>query len=244
MNNFSLSRRRMIASIGILTVAPEIILGQERRNSTTIFVEESGILATEKPFVVGALLMTDPQRHLKHLAAIRDEQGYYLTLRYGSNDEHKLPYARRVLEYFLADNDLAFSAVECSAQTNGSVKSDSDIKRNFYQHLYQRLLDRCSSKNRNLSLGLRQRTKNGSDRFLHAFLKERFATIDDIRTVRAHLNDLMQVADLLVGCVWGEKNKHCEVKEYVIEILRHALSVENVWSELGMNHPKFKVMVM
>jgi uncharacterized protein DUF3800 len=241
----SISRRRMLASVGVLLCTPQVVFARDPAGKTDICIDESGNLGTAAPFVVGALLTANPDQHLRQFSTIRKETGYCLTLRYGSSDEHKGPYAKKLLEYFFAKNDLRFCAFALSSAKNHGLPTNPKIKEITYHDLYRKLLVQCVKKDDNLSLNLKRRTKTGEDRFLHDYLRHNFARIVELNIVRAYQNDLMQFADLLTGCVAAEKTQpDCEIKQTLVESLEKNLSVKSLWDNSLAQHTKFSISLM
>ena len=241
----TVSRRRMLASLGVLLVAPRVILAKRPVEKTNLYIDESGNFGSAEPFVLGALLTTNPDRHFKQFSSIRTKNKYRLTLRYGSNDEHKLPYARQLLEYFFAEKDLRFCAYACTSAKNAAWPTDPKIKEITYHDLYGKLLGRCATKNENLSLTLKQRTTTGEDQFLYDYLKKKFIRIDALQVVRAHQNDLMQFADLLTGCIAADKTRpKDQTKQSVLKSLKEKLSFSSLWENSLINHDKFSVALV
>jgi len=230
--------------MGALLVTPRIISAARSEEKWTVYIDESGNLG-QGPFVVGALVMANPDRHLEQFSAVRKQLKYRLTLRYGSSDKHKLSYARRLVEYFFREQDLRFCAYALAEAKNNAWPRDPKIREIAYHDLYRSLLDRCAGKHQKLSLNLKQRTTTGEDRFLHDYLKTKFARIDKINVLRAYQNDLIQFADLLAGSIAADKTQpDDETKRTLLNDLRNHLSVNSLWENSLAKNNKFCVTVI
>lgn len=235
----------MLASVGVLLCAPQVVFAKDPVEKTDLCIDESGNLGATAPFVVGALLTANAARHLRQFAAIRKETGYRRTLRYGSSDERKRPYARKLLEYFFAEKDLRFCAYALTSARNADLPSNPKVREIAYHDLYRKLLSQCANKNGSLSLNLKWRTKTGEDKFLHDYLRQNFTKISELKVVRAYQNDLMQFADLLTGCVAAEEtHPDCEIKRSLVQSLKEKLSVTSLWRNSLIQHGKFSISVM
>ncbi len=235
----------MLASVGVLLCAPRVVFAKDPAGKIDLCIDESGNLGITEPFVVGALVTANVDQHLRQFSIIRKETGYRLTLRYGSGDEHKGPYAQKLLEYFFGEKDLRFCAYALASAKNADLPPNPKIKEIAYHDLYRKLLFQCANKNKNLSLNLKQRTKTGGDRFLHDYLRQNFTNIVELKVVRAYQNDLMQFADLLTGCVAADKTQPiCKVKQRLVESLKKNLSVKSLWENSLIKNNKFSVSLM
>lgn len=60
--------------------------------------------------VIGLLLATEIGRHQAHIERLRKRHRFYGTLKYGSTNKYKVPFALDLLDYFFKDTDLTFIA--------------------------------------------------------------------------------------------------------------------------------------
>jgi len=230
----------MLISLGAVLLAPRGAFTKGPQEKTNIYIDESGHFGSRGLFVIGALVTTNTEQHLRRFLSIRDKNSYRLTLRYVSSDKHKVPYARELLDYFFAERDLRFCAYALKPDKSAEWQWDPKVKEIEYHGLYRKLLVQCTSKNADLSLNLKQRTTTGEDQFLYDYLKQKFTKISGLNVLRAYQNDLMQFADLLVGSVAGEPD--CAVKQSLIKTLKQNLSVKSLSENSLINHRKFSVM--
>jgi uncharacterized protein DUF3800 len=240
-----ISRRRMLASVGAFLCLPRVAFPKDPGGKIALCIDESGTLGAEEPFVVGALFTANAEQHLEQFYLLRKETSYRLTLRYGSSDMHKVPYAQKLLDYFFAQNDLRFCALALPTARNVRVPSNPKIKEETYHDLYRKLLIQCAKRHENLSLHLKLRTTTGEDRFLHDYLRQKFNQIAELKIVRPYESDLIQFADLLTGCIAADKtHPDCQIKRSLVESLKKHLSVKSLWEPSLNQHSKFTVSLM
>jgi hypothetical protein len=240
-DKFSISRRRMLISLGAMLVAPRGAFTKAPQEKINIYIDESGHFGSRGRFVIGALVAPNGEQHLRRLLSMRDKSNYRLSLRYNSSDKHKVPYAQQLLDYFFAERDLRFCAYALTPDKSAEWQWDPKVKEIEYHGLYRKLLVQCTNKNADLSLNLKQRTTTGEDQFLYDYLKQKFTKMSELNVLKAYQNDFMQFADLLVGSVAAGESA-CAAKQTLIEILKANLSVKSFLESSLINHRKFSVM--
>ncbi len=72
----------------------------------TAYMAECGVLGKDENFLLGFLMVDNPQVHEDYLIALRNQLSYNSRLTYRSNDVYKVEYAKAAIDYFVNTNDL------------------------------------------------------------------------------------------------------------------------------------------
>ena len=96
-----MNRRQFVAAAAATLAAPALA-----RAAAPVWTYR----ATSGRMLAGVLTTTDPVRHVRAMAAIRQATGYRRPLLYASTDRLKLPFALAVIDHLAASDDIWFVA--------------------------------------------------------------------------------------------------------------------------------------
>ncbi|MEL6676558.1 MAG: DUF3800 domain-containing protein [Bacteroidota bacterium] len=213
----------------------------------TIFVSESGAYAEKgvPKFVLGALRANDPEKAESDFKAYRNTHNYFTKLSYKSTDKYKGPLVNSWIQYMLNSNgNLNFRAhiidnpqmysgqpvLGMSKNNNPSRLKRWDEKTNIYKGLVQNW-------SKAPDVVVKSQSSFGpTQSFIQNFLSK---TGKNIASVATHDCQLLQFADFLTGCIWGDITQtQSTVKKACINDLKSLLSVSELSS---VNKSAFKV---
>lgn len=173
-----------------------------------VFSDESGSFRHDDYQIVGILLCRDPDARRAELAALRDDYNYRRELKYSDRDTFRLPFALAVLDWFLNTPDLEFRCI---------VKKGSEVDLNYFSHGWRGLpketlaynytykeviLNNLPADDHRIIVKIDERTRNQKDNLL-AYLRQEIVMVREVTEANSQSDDLLQVVDLLSGCVYG-----------------------------------------
>lgn len=150
----------------------------------------------------------DPQRHEREIHRIRQRTGFRSELKYSSTDTNKVRFAQQVIDHFWHEPDLRFSAriVDTSQHDLSFHKYVGHGPRPAavaYNYHYQKLITRATPARDELVVILDSRTRDKRDQFPN-YLRREVPSIKNLQLVDSSQHQLVQLADLLVGSVYGD----------------------------------------
>ncbi|HFA50936.1 MAG TPA: hypothetical protein ENJ95_18150 [Bacteroidetes bacterium] len=182
----------------------------------------------DKVFVLGFLIVESPvEKHEKDLAQIRSTYNYRTQLTYRSSDRFKVPFAKAALEYFMKTDGLVFVSQIISTKkghkTPSSYQQQKD-KIEAYKNLFG---DSDNAKTIGEVLVKNQTPFGPSSSYQAAFKASTNAKLVAMNPVQSNL---LQLADLLTGCVRGDKVKEVKnpSKLAVIQQLKSGLGTGSI----------------
>lgn len=173
-----------------------------------VFGDESGSFRHDDYQIVGLLLTRDPTSRRAELAKLRDDYNYRRELKYSDRDTFRLPFALAVIDWFLNTPDVEFRCV---------VKKGSEVDLNYFSHGWRGLpketlaynytykeviLNNLPTSTHRLIVKIDERTRNQKDNLL-AYLRQEISMVREVTDADSSTDDLLQVVDLLTGCVYG-----------------------------------------
>jgi hypothetical protein len=168
--------------------------------------DESGSFAAGDWMVVGLVLLSDPLARRAEMAAIRAKYGYTAELKFNSRDKNRLPVAMAVLSWFYATRDLEFRCI---------AKCGDEFDLAYYNHAWRGLSPEVLAYNytyrevlqaaipaepRRVSVKVDEKSRHREDNLLE-YLRQDLPSVRLVVEADSQSDDLLQLADLLVGCV-------------------------------------------
>jgi Protein of unknown function (DUF3800) len=173
-----------------------------------VFGDESGSFHHDDYQVVGLLLCHEQDARRAELAQLRVDYNFYRELKYSDRDKFRLPFALAVIAWFFATPDLEFRCI---------VKKGSEVDLDYfangwhglpretlaYNFTYKEVIlnNRPATPHR-LMVKIDERTRNQRDNLLD-YLKAEIPSVQAVDEADSATDDLLQVVDLLTGCVYG-----------------------------------------
>jgi len=208
-----------------------------------LYIEESGVFGGNGPFCIGALLTSDPERHLRHIRELRVIHHFRSRLLYRSTDKFKRPFTRSVINYFFRAPDIWFTARVVSKSARDQETSRSADESSYFVH-YRKLISASVPKGHPVSLTMVNHSLGGRDELLRKYLHDEVSTLNGIHVARLRENDLLQVANLYAGSVSEGEMLENKVKLYPVQQLKQSLAVETLQESKLRQSLKFRVQVV
>jgi len=213
-----------------------------------LYCDESGILGTDVVFVLGMLVTADHTRHEALIDRLRQKHQFATQLLYNSTDRFKSPFADAVIEYFCNEPDLRFFAHVITDEAVASLRRRGMSLEQVYHHCYKTLISNCTPAEIPKTLNLEARYSIGDDRDLRRYLMENIANLSRIYVAGSGSDDLLQIADLFTGSLYGEVHRDSlrnRVKREVISVLRARLRVASLLDAVETDPPgSFNVTIL
>jgi hypothetical protein len=236
-NSEALDRRTFLAGLaaGAAAVVSAAPVQAQQVRSRHCFVVESG---TRGPaFSVGMLICAEPRVHLAALQRLRrlarfgqkNKWGYWRPIKYGSTDEHKLPFSISAMNYCRDKPDIFLSQVFVPIKypwpANGAARDS--IQLDMYVKMISQIPTSLTGR---LTLHVVRRSTDGHDRALNAHVRQRFGNRIPIVEDGGNFADLMGVASLIIGTIGSENTGggRDRVKSEIRTRLRRCLGVRKL----------------
>jgi hypothetical protein len=171
--------------------------------------DESGSFYKGDWMVVGLVLLSDPPSRRRELAALRGKHPYAHELKYGSTDKLRMPYALAVLAWFFETPDVEFRCI---------AKSGDEFDLSYfnyewrglnpetlaYNYTYREILQNAlPAEPRRVLVKVDEKSRHRQDNLLD-YLRAKVPSVRQVNEADSKSDDLLQVVDLLTGCVHGD----------------------------------------
>lgn len=196
-----------------------------------LYCDESGILGSDVLFVLGMLVTTDSARHESSISRMRQDHNFATQLRYSSTDRFKQPFASDLINYFFSEPDLQFCAYVVTDEAVAYLRNHGYSLEQVYHFYYEALIADCTAPELAKTLNLEIRNSIGDDGALRRHLRENVANLSRINVVGSSSSDLLQIADLFTGSIYGDAHRdslRSGVKLEVLSLLRAQLHVDSL----------------
>ncbi len=196
-----------------------------------VFLSESGVLRGEDLFIVGALEIDNAlATHERNLKKIRDQHSYRTRLTYRSNDRFKIPFAKDVIDYFLDTPSLHFSAYACAESGKGLAPQARQALR---LNCYERALAGVSKAgDEQRTIVTKSQSSFGPSLYFKDQIREGLGF--QLEVTDARNSNLLQLVDLLTGCIRADVCATASKNRFKLEINQHfhkGLNIDKI--ELG-----------
>jgi hypothetical protein len=212
-----------------------------------LYCDESGILGDDVVFVLGMLVTTDSARHESSIARMRENDRFATQLRYSSTDRFKRPFAADLINYFFSEPDLQFCAYIIMDTSLADLRKRGYSLEQAYHFCYEMLISNCTAPEAAKTLNLEIRNSIGDDQALRRYLRENVIHLSRINVVGSSSCNLLQIADLFTGCIYGDLHRdtlRSSVKIEVLSLLRAQLNVDSLLDvRLSDPRSRFRVLV-
>ena len=193
----------------------------------------SGGFKNEPYFLLGIVQTYEPRLHDEAIEKLRDKHDYSRQFEYKKTDRLKFDLCCGVLDYFVDCDDLEYQGLLIPTARYDLRHYKKDFERTArspeivsYNYRYKQILRYNTSVRDELVVILDERSVAKDDN-LPEYLQRESPNIKNVQLVNSQKHNLVQLADLLTGSVFGDltNNTH-PVKRAIIEHLRRKL-----WSE-------------
>lgn len=164
-----------------------------------VYISESGVFGKDPLFVIGVLTINGTSdKHEKNLDAIRKKHNYKTQLTYRSNDRFKEPFAKEVIDYFINEQELYFS-VQVLHEPN--TISNHDTKNALIKKKLKIFKGIAGSVSQDNIIVKYQLPFVPSTYFKKKF---EIKTNKKLKSLYSESSNLLQLADLVTGCIRGD----------------------------------------
>lgn len=219
-----------------------------RKRTQYVYGDESGGFKNEPYFLLGLVQTYEPEAHNAAIESLRDKHAYSRQFEYKKTDRLKLGLACDAIDYFVENDDLEFQSllIPTAQYDLGRYRSSAETSARTpeivsYNYRYKQIIRNNTSARDELVVILDERTIAKDDN-LAAYLQREIPNIKKVQLVNSQKHDLVQLADLLTGSVFGDltNNTH-PVKRAIIEHLRAKLKVRRLTDRPLALERKFRV---
>lgn len=237
-----MERREFITGLVALMIASKLSANTKNIKKFDIYIDESGDVGTDQPFVIGALIV-DSGYDYKRMERIRETSNYRPTLNYNSSNKYKINLVRPLIDEFFETANLTYSALAFPSKVNKSWPTDKRHRTTLYQHNYFNLLKSINLSSLELNIHMEKRTLTGEDRFLKSSLEKRFDNLK-VNFIRDIDSISMQFCDLITGSLYGEMNKTSDkVKVEILNVFASKIKPLKLRESFDFNKGKFSLDV-
>ncbi len=212
------------------------------KNRDAFFIAESGMLAYDDFFYLGGIYVTsNTAKWERKIKQIRAKYGYKFRLSFASADRYKLPFAKDLIDWFFAQNELLFLSGRFTSKYTTGIKNSAsnwtilEEKCDCYKVLtaLQTTSGNCSVKAKMVS------AYGPSPFFKDAFHKKTGLSYEEVDT---RSSQLLQLADLILGCIAAAERGNVE-NPTKLAVLEHFASHLGGDIQFGKNnHSLFKAL--
>jgi hypothetical protein len=174
-----------------------------------VFGDESGSFDKGDWQVIGLLFVADPAQCRIELAAMRANYDVPpgRELKYSDTDVVTLPYGLAVIDWFLKRPGVSFAFIAKSGNEHDLSKYRTAgfglrPEQLAYNYTYKQVLKNNLPGDDRVLVTVDQQTRTKNDNLL-TYLKRDLPTVRDVVDGDSKSDDLLQVADLLTGCMYG-----------------------------------------
>jgi len=163
--------------------------------------------------IIGMVRSTDPLRHEAEIERICADHGVPYEIKYSSTNTRTVACKQALIDYFCGDDELEFrcivkrsDVVDLNRYKNNLGIPEKDMA---YNHTYQRLLEFNLGYGERAMVYIDDKSRTKSDNLI-AYLQWNVTRAADVQPKDSKDFRLIQLADLLIGCVYGEltDNRH------------------------------------
>lgn len=249
--------KKMVLSSPALLLSRQLLTGKSASSFLSegyllgehVSMVESGVYRHDEIFVLGILVsMRSAASHESAIKTIRTGYNYKPKLTFGSTDKFKLKFASDLIDYFSNADDLVYYAQAFRTDITSMEQTEppsSFAVINEKLQLYKSVLNTSLASGRAapgpMEVHIKPASPFGpSGIFQNTFQKE---TGMQLKVIDARESELLQLNDILTGCVASEirgglRNKN---KKQVVNMLKDSLSVSGL--DRNMNRKNFKIRI-
>jgi len=179
-----------------------------------IYGDESGGFKNKPYFLLGIIQTYDPSTHDAVIESLRQKHQYPRQFEYKKTDRLKIALCRDVIDYFVACEDLRYQALliptaayDLRLYRTAGERSARTPEIVSYNYRYKQIIRNNTSEQNELVIILDGRTTARDDN-LPTYLQREIPNIKNVQLVNSQKHNLVQLADLLTGCIYGDVTKN------------------------------------
>lgn len=206
----------------------------------TFFLSTTGQLTTRhQPQVLGILSSTEPGAHQSALTALRGTHHYWKALRYRSRDRYQGPFVTAVIDYFMDQSGLSFTALVLHTGGAEAPADVHDIRRRYLADRLARLVSGPAD------IFYKPGLAQGQEPELAGLFSQLVSPTPVLHEDFGHQHMFMQLANLFTGQVWADYTDLPVTNDTKSSLLSHTkstLSISRFQDLEQVQHPKFTVV--
>lgn len=237
-----MDRRQFITGLVALTLSTRINSKSKQKKSFDVYIDESGDIGSQQPFVIGALLVESSYDYNK-IKTIRKNTHFSQILNYTSSNKYKTKFSEPLLREFFSCSELNFFAMAFPKEINEKWSSEKKLRSVLYHRNYWNVLNRKGLSGVEINIYLERRTLTGEDEFLKNSIEKEFKSVR-VKFIKDYESDCMQLCDLMTGSIYGYMNKvHDKTKISIINTLRSTMQRAELSKSFSFRKGKFELDV-
>lgn len=200
-----------------------------------VFSDESGTFKAHPCFVIGLVITSAHEALEQRIEELRQERRYQgREFKYEKTDKLKIPFCKALIDLFMSDKSMEFRCIVKSRQDHdlGYYKKVKGPTQNMspadlaYNYTYNQVLRNNLKDWFVLIMDRRDLSKRNN---LYSYLMSEVFYLQDVQPHDSRAFNLLQLADLLTGCVYGDcTDVQNRVKREIIDYLKRALGVRKL----------------
>ena len=202
------------------------------------YISESGIFGKDVNFFIGILNVDNWQIHENQLNVLRQSLNYRSRLKYNSNDRYKVAFARKVIEYFVNNQDITLVIKKVPFPNTGNINNPSFASLSYQKiSYYKELLDDLLSSNKIPSKVItKYQSINGPSGIFSSNFQS--LTSKDFEAEVTYNSNLLQMSAFLCGSIASDIRKIAKTSKKV-DVTNHLKNLLNIDSfNTGINGSK------
>jgi len=236
--------QKSILGLGAATLSTSLA---NKSNGTSInamnkvaFMSECGVLGKDANYLLGFMMVDNPQIHEDALVQLRSQTGYRSTLNYRSNDIYKIDFAKAAIDYFWNSSDITLVlSRESLPAPQGAHNYTLKEKNTFKVDFTNSILTRFGAINSPDAVVSKYHSLNGPSR---GFISE-FETGTNLAYAAevTHNSNLVQLSSFICGSITASLNKQVThpVKIELIDYLTNKIGITDFTIDHDTNKIKY-----
>lgn len=203
----TITRRTLLVAPLIMTTIKSY--GSEN-NKQHYFLDESGSIHENgnfSPFVSGLLRLEKPEFISEEILKIRKDRSFFCQFTYHSTNKYKLETALDIVELFARCDGCRLFVYTVPNRNGKSWPTKKIEKEAAYNRHNTKILTNSIVNPGNSVIHIERRSISGRDRSLLESLNFEFEGNASVEHVSGKRNDLLQMCDLLTGCIFSAQRQ-------------------------------------
>lgn len=217
-----------------------------------MYCDESGHLEHDqiKVMVIGGVAINNEFRKNAYsdIKRIKVKHGIpiHREIKWIKVSKGELDYYKELIEYFINNEQLSFRAVVVPDKSKLDHARFNQTQDDFYYKVYYEMLKKILFKHDSIRVFIDIKDTNSSYKVkkLTRYLNNTYTSHQNdvgIEQIRSHENSLLQLADLLIGCVMYKNreltssNAKLELVKFLESKISSKLNTTSLYSELKFN---------
>lgn len=230
-------------STNVVETVVKSIDADKKIGKAEFYSSESGIIGKDDYFVLGVLFAgAKPKVYEDAILKLREKHSFFNELSYRSNNKHKADFAKECIDLFVS-SEMKFGARVVKKQEyaeimrgNFSNNKKRKSKITLYQDLFVELgIEKKRGVFSKSQILAKSQSAFGENRNLQSMMDTELAL--KYNAVDAHKSNLLQLTDLLTGCIYGSCSNNISNANKV-RLVKYLKSQSKQFSDIGSEEKK------